>query len=283
MYLPNRQRNQYVVNCPDPEGGCLEVYESSCIAYTGTDLPWLGVTSGDDIEYVLRRIENALSGVFQGTDLFPIKNIGIGAKLWAGLSPELEGQVRSIRGADFITVTEGTSEVTIGIDPIALSTWLGSQNPASVPAPPQMRMMVVEEPPEEPTEESNQEVTELQGQVDMLLTVVVELQSEIKKLTRANSGVSRRLGSIERMRFFVEDGDLKLKDKNNFVLAEVPINEILGIINRNPIWENTGQLVLSSSPDRFVPNPNGTYLYKQQIDTNPESATYNMRRWIRQN
>ena len=105
--------------------GCKIKLDAKCVLYDSQDLSPLGITRGDDLQKVIKRVNSVLCKINDDIDnAFIGTNVGVGAEVYKEQSTDGEEEFRTIVG--YIAIS---SDDTLHVeeDDITLSTSLISE------------------------------------------------------------------------------------------------------------------------------------------------------------
>ena len=105
---------------------CPTKLQTKCVTFEGDDLPITGIKK-NTIETTMWQQLDAWLGKMREDIIktFNIVNIGLGAKIYKGVNLIGEKELKSItKTGSLITLTENTSDIAVGIDTTALTTFV---------------------------------------------------------------------------------------------------------------------------------------------------------------
>lgn len=105
---------------------CPTKLQTKCVTFEGDDLPITGIKK-NTIETTMWQQLDAWLGKMREDIIktFNIVNIGLGAKIYKGINLIGEKELKSItKTGSLITLTENTSDIAVGIDTTALTTFV---------------------------------------------------------------------------------------------------------------------------------------------------------------
>jgi len=112
--------------CSEPvKCSCPTLLSSSCVNNVDVDLECSNILKGQTLSEVLVLLDEFICTKFDSvTNFFQLINVGTGSEVYKGVSMLGKKEMRTLLDSGLINLVQGTNDITISVDEVALNTFI---------------------------------------------------------------------------------------------------------------------------------------------------------------